>query len=357
MSTHVSFLRISILIFLLSCMQTLSAQRMRANLLIVDANGTTLMDGNMTDYNALFSNAIDGYDVRKMSNFGENFGILRFGTTLVVERRNLVNIADTTYFRMWNMKVRNYRLQVTVENMHNYNLVAVVHDKYLGTNTPVNLNDTTDVNFSVITTPGSYAQDRFKLIFTSISSGTLPVQFTGVQLQSTINGLQVLWSVENEFALDRYVIEHSANGSNFETLKESDANNNGLKNNYTVLTNKPFGDIHYVRVKAISLSGKIQYSDVVRLITNATSREILSIYPNPIANKQLNMMVDIAEAGTFKVSLVAVNGRSIPLNAVTLTKGLNLQSISLPKATKQGIYRLKLAGPGGKLLLQTVSIQ
>jgi hypothetical protein len=77
------------------------------NLFIVYNNGATLMDVNMTNYNNQYSNAVDGNDIWKMSNFGENFGIIRSSANLVFERRSLIAVNDTTYFRMWNMQLSN----------------------------------------------------------------------------------------------------------------------------------------------------------------------------------------------------------------------------------------------------------
>jgi hypothetical protein len=98
-------------ILIISCSSIAHSQeRMRANLFIVDNNGTTLMDGNMTNYHNQYSNEVDGNDIWKMSNFGENFGIIRTSANLVNERRSLIAVNDTTYFRMWNMQLRNYRI-------------------------------------------------------------------------------------------------------------------------------------------------------------------------------------------------------------------------------------------------------
>lgn len=349
-------LRISLFVFLLSLLQPISAQRMRANLLIVDNTGATLMDGNMTNYGAQFSNAIDGYDIWKMSNFGENFGILRSTANLVIERRSLIVSTDTTYFRMWNVQVRNYRIQVIAENLHTSNLFAFVRDKFLGTDTPINLNDTTDVNFSVTTAAGSYAQDRFKLIYSSVASATLPVQFTGVQLQLKTNGLQVLWTVENEFAMDRYVIEHSINGSVFESLQENSAHNNGLKNDYAVLTTKPAAGMHFYRVKGISLSGKVQYSAVVRMTTDNDNTANLEVYPNPVANKLMNVTIETAAAGNYSMSLVKSNGQLVKLPGLKLNAGIQQQTIKLPTFVLPGIYRLVVTAPDGQRYMQTVNI-
>ena len=45
------------------------------------------MDGNMTNFHDIFSNAVGNDDALKLSNSGENFGLLRDGRRLAVEQR------------------------------------------------------------------------------------------------------------------------------------------------------------------------------------------------------------------------------------------------------------------------------
>jgi len=192
-----------------------SQVRMRANLFIVEYNGATLLDGNMTNYDNIYSNAVDGNDIWKMTNFGENFGILRSSANLVAERRSLIVNRDTTFFRMWNMHVRNYRIQVIAENLHQSNLLGYVHDNYLNQNNPINLNDTTHIDFAVSNIPGSYAPDRFQLIYADLSFGPLPVTFTGIQAQRKNKEIWITWNVEQEISMEKYIVEVAPDAVNF----------------------------------------------------------------------------------------------------------------------------------------------
>jgi len=67
-----------------------------SNLNIVNANGTTtLADGDLTQYDTSFSNNIDALDARKMSNPGENIGMMRGTGVFAIERRHTIQNADT----------------------------------------------------------------------------------------------------------------------------------------------------------------------------------------------------------------------------------------------------------------------
>jgi hypothetical protein len=322
--------------------------RMRANLFITDNTGATLMNGNMTNYSNTYSNAVDGYDIWKMSNFGENFGILRTSANLVIERRSLISVTDTTYFRMWNVQPRNYRIQVIAENLHTFNLVAFMRDKFLHQDTPVDLNDTTDINFTVTGQAASYV---------NILAGPLPVTFTGILAQRHSNDISVSWTVENESSMQKYVVEHSADGVHFKDSHEVDALNSSFTKTYAVNDAQSGSIDHYYRIKAISISGKTQYSSVARVSAlSAKTAMSLNIYPNPVVNKTIQMQINAVAAGNYTMSLIDMGGRELPLGTLKLAAGQSNQSIKIPAQMAAGLYRLKIITADNQILIKTVTV-
>ncbi len=349
---------IILLILLPASILPASAQvRMRCNLLIVDQTGATLMDGNMTNYNTQYSNNVDNYDIWKMSNFGENFGILRSNANLVIERRNIIQTSDTTFFRMWNVQQRNYRLQVIAENLHTFNLVAFVRDRYLNQDTPVQLNDTTDVDFTINSQAGSYAQNRFLLIYVDASmSSPLPVTFTGVQASRKNKEVLISWTVANELAMQDYELEQSADGVHFQRIHTEPAKNSVGSGVYQYLQMQPSMDLHYYRVKANSLGGKIQYSATAR-VGQVTGADQFQVYPNPVQNKSLQMQMDVKIGGAHSLSLVTTGGSRQFLEHMQLSAGSINKTISLPADLAPGIYRLQITSPNGNILVKTISVR
>lgn len=325
--------------------------------MIVDNNGATLMDGNMTNYNSLYSNNVDGYDIWKMTNPGENFGILRSAANLVIERRNLVATTDTTYFRMWNMQVRNYRIQVIAENLHLNNLTGVIHDSYLNKDNSISLNDTTDIDFSVTTVPASYASNRFTLIYKStiIFGATLPVTFTGIQVQRKNNSVQVNWTVENELNLEKYIVEQSTDGANFKTLEEVVSANTSNRKTYSVLDNQVLTGDRFYRIKAISVGAKVQYSSIARIGITGT-KPTVNVYPNPIVNKTMQLQLNTTEAGAYRMKIIQNNGTTFNMPSLQLQTGASLQTVQLPQTLKPGIYQLQLTAPDQSNLIKTILV-
>lgn len=347
------------MILLISFSTHAQTMRMRANLYVVDANGTTLMDGNMTDYHSSYSNDLDGYDIWKMSNFGENFGILRSAANLVIERRSPATLTDSSFFRLWNLaQGRSYRITVITQNLSAAGRVGFVFDNYLQKTTFVQLNGTTDVDFVINSAPASYAQNRFTFIMAdgSLMAGPLPVSFTGVHAQLTAaRSARISWTVQNEDGMDKYIVQHSANGVDFKDIGETQATQLQQRNSYSAQDETNVVARNFYRVKALSLSGKIQYSAVARL--NAQLQDLrLDVYPNPVANKQMNLEINVAQNGTYSLLLVNSFGQQVPLGKLNLQTGVTRQTMSLPAAVSPGIYQLKIMTSDHRTLSKTVTI-
>lgn len=347
-------------IILICLTQSLSSNaqvRMRANLQIVDANGTTLMDGNMTNYNNIYSNAIDGYDIWKMSNFGENFGILRSTANLVVERRALITSADTTYFRMWNMQQRNYRIQVIAEKLHTSNLMGFVRDSYLNQDFPIDLNDTTDINFTVNSQAGSSAADRFKLIYVnlSVAAGTLPVNFTGLTASRKSNNIQLSFSVANEINMHQYVVQHSADGRLFKDITTIAPSGAGSSKTYQTFDVQTATATHFYRIKGISIGGKEQFS-VIAKVSAQSNQPAIQVYPNPITGKSMQIELNNTIAGTHQLVAISNIGQRFVLPSLKIAGTQQMQTVQLPGSMAPGVYRLQVTAPDAKVLVKTIVV-
>jgi hypothetical protein len=139
-------------------------QDIRINLLVVQSDGTSqLLDGAVSSYSSSFNTAARQNNSPKLTNFNENIGIVRNGETFIVERKQ--SIGDPINLKVWQLYKQNYQIQVVAENIDDKGLSAFVYDSYLKTSTPVDLNGTTTVNFTVTDDPASAASNRFTIQF------------------------------------------------------------------------------------------------------------------------------------------------------------------------------------------------
>ncbi len=344
-STRVVLLRQNpfLLLVLLCSFFTADCQvKTRASLLLLHNNGSTLLDGNMTNYAESYSNLLDGYDIWKMSNFGENLGILRGTANLSIERRTTITSNDTTYFRMWNLKQRNYSLQIICQNMHLSNLNGFVHDNFTSQDIPVNLNDTSYINFTVTSQPASYASNRFKLIFNVPPVATLPMTFTSLEAYRKNKDVMVNWEVENEILIDKYIVEASSNDIEYHEVNQLNASKSAFKLMYGTqdLKVQPF-DLFY-RVKAVSTTGKVQYSTVVRVAALIPAMPV-TVFPNPVVGKTLGLQLGLLPAGSYSLQIVDLFGRVV-YNQLLITQArATKQSFRLPETINAGMYYLRLS--------------
>jgi hypothetical protein len=346
------------LIFTMLCCSNAarSQVRMRGTLFLIDNTGNSiLLDGNLTVYDNQYSNAVDGYDIWKFSNFGENMGLLRDAANLVIERRSRVLSSDTTFFRLWNLQQRHYRMQIITENMQQDNFSAVLRDSYLGTDTPVSLNDTTDLDFFVTTQAGSYASNRFSFIYSSANLISLPVTFTAITAVRQADGVLISWQVENEAGVIKYQVEKSTDGSIFRMLNEISAAASGTGRAYRLTDKQANETTAFYRVKAVSNGGQLEYSSIARINTNK-AEETVSIYPNPVRNRVMNIKLDGSTAAEYKLTIVHFDGVQQVLPSIYSGAGQYNGTVVLPASLAPGIYQLRILTPKGKAITKTFSV-
>ena len=134
------------------------------------ANANNLfIDATLIQYKDDYSSNIDGLDVNKMTNTSENLSTRTGGKLLSIERRHTISQRDTIFLNLTGEKVQAYRFEFIAGNL-NTGAQGYLEDSYLHTRTLLDLNGTTVFNFSIENIAGSYAADRFRIVFAAISS-------------------------------------------------------------------------------------------------------------------------------------------------------------------------------------------
>lgn len=329
---------------------------MRANLYSIETVGAVLMDGNLTEYNNIYSNDVDIYDAWKMANPGINFGIMRSAVNLSVERRTTVEKNDTSFFRMWNMAQKNYYIKFMIKNMDNKGFHCFIQDNYLKTQTPIGLNDTTLYNFTVDANTASAAEMRFQLIYELDRVIPTDVEFTFLHAKRQGIDIMLQWEVTNERFINSYSVQHSSDGVNFSELAPATPSNTGTAAktyDYTQLAVPKA--IHYYRIKATRIDGEIKYSAVAK-ITESTAAPSMNVYPNPVVNRVVKIEFINIPAGTYYPVLVFNNGTLQHLSPVVITEAQANGSVNLPQSLAPGIYHLEFIGTGKTRFVKTIRV-
>jgi hypothetical protein len=322
---------------------TLPYPKLMGSLYGVNTNGTTYVaDGFLVNYQDCFKNAVDDNDAVKLMNPSENLAIKRDNTLLVIERRHSIMQNDTVFLYMSNLKMQQYRFEFTAAQLNNTGLTAVLNDNYLHTNSSINTGGSTVINFNIVNIPGSYATDRFKIMFTQPST-LLPVTFAFVKAYFKSSGVNVEWKVENENNMNKYDVEKSTNGNDY-TITNTVIAGNKLSFDYNWLDVHPSEGYNYYRIRSTDVNGKTECSTEVKVFVDKEEQSI-SVYPNPITNGMIDMRMNNEPGGIYGIQLLNEIGQVIISESIHHAEGTGIETITTPKLAK-GTYVLVVINPG-----------
>ncbi|HEU4607192.1 MAG TPA: hypothetical protein VFS31_03720, partial [Chitinophagaceae bacterium] len=277
---------------------------LRATLYGINPDGSTFVtDGNLIQYNEDYSNKIDGLDARKLINSTENLGIKSGGKELVIERRHGLVESDTIFYNLSGALAQNYLLEFTAFHLSAYGVDGYVEDTYLNTQTPLNMDGVTKVNFAVTGAAGSKAANRFRIVFRQASLlSALPVTFVSVKAYQKDADIAVEWQVENEKDIQQYEVEKSTDGVRFSKSATLDAMNHGAQT-YQWIDQQATAGNNYYRIKSVTRDGKVAYSTIVK-VTVALAKPSIGIYPNPITDGIIHLQLINQPEGMYGIRLL-----------------------------------------------------
>ncbi len=173
----------------------------------------------------------------------------------------------------------------------------------------------------------------------------LPVKFIGFSVTKKDNNALITWQVESESSItDRYEIERSLNGVDFQKVYTVSPKNNGnSSNSYDLMdanlsTLRSTGIIYY-RIKQIDKDGKSVYTGIKSLRLNAKSMAV-GVYPNPISNFA-NLSIDLEQDSNATITINDASGKQVQNIQMQLFKGPNLKKINMGTLAS-GSYILKV---------------
>ncbi|MCO6498012.1 MAG: T9SS type A sorting domain-containing protein [Chitinophagaceae bacterium] len=160
------------------------------------------------------------------------------------------------------------------------------------------------------------------------------------------NGTAVLdWSSSSEINHLAYLVQRSSDGIRFETLASVPSRNNTeLKRNYSYTDQTPVYGSNFYRLKMVSTTGSVSYSEVVKL--NFQNGTKFTLYPG-IVDNQINIKTNY--------NLEDANLRIIDMSGKTvLLKKLNGTGVlSVPVNLSSGMYSAVLIEKGKIIFKQS----
>lgn len=137
-------------------------------------------DGAVAVFDDAYQSGWDAKDASKMTNLAETFSLLRNNENLGIESRPMVNGTDTLFFNMAAFSKKDYTMVINGSNFTTE--TAVLEDRFTGTKTPINLQDSTRYQFSVTNDPLSTGSNRFMITFSKAVQPTLSLAGPSVKM-------------------------------------------------------------------------------------------------------------------------------------------------------------------------------
>jgi hypothetical protein len=328
-------------------------QSLDVSLYLLNADNTTILaDGVKAEFDNAYSDQVNNEDALKFGNVNETFALLRHSKALTLERRGTLQPTDSLFLKLTKTTQRNYQFVFNPGRLDSYSLTGVLKDNYLGTETIISLHDLTTVNFTVNAEPASAAANRFIVLFKSFE--VLPVTFTNVKAYQLQQAIAIEWNIANTTGIVQYEVEKSTDGNTFNNTGHVAATENTF--HYSWADESPATGNNFYRIKSIERSGKIQYSQTVKVL-NGNKKAGISIYPNPLQNNTINLQFNNQPAGKYNVQLMNNNGQIVFTTIATVTGNNMAQAIAVPQLLAKGVYQIIINNMSETKLQQQVLVQ
>ncbi len=155
-----------------------NATGLRVNLQPSDGSQRGVLDEVFASYSSNFSDEIDDMDALKVENVMENLSIIRKGQELMVDRRNVIQTADTLRLNMTNLTATGYMFEFSPIDLSEAESVTLI-DNYLKTTTDISLTETSQVYFQTGSDSKASAPDRFCVVIVKNRSAMPGVNLAG----------------------------------------------------------------------------------------------------------------------------------------------------------------------------------
>ncbi len=304
------------------------------------SKGTTYIDGILGLFDNNYTTALitPGEDAGKFWGNEEGLGMLRTSKFLSIEARPEISGDDTMFLYMNKMVVgTTYKFDIKGQDLP-ASVNGYLFDKYLNSQTPLNLTQNNSVSFTIDTAAASKSATRFMILFNSKA----PLYTSEIKVKASVKAKAAVidWTVSAEKDVDHYTLESSRNGKDFSAINNTQANNKA-NSAYSYTDNKAANGDNYYRIKAISKDGSVQYSNIAK-VTIGDRREGISIYPNPVVGKTMNVQLSNVAVGNYEVVLFNANGQQVMAQSLQHAGGSITTTMNLPANLQSGIYQLKI---------------
>jgi hypothetical protein len=171
-------------------------------------------------------------------------------------------------------------------------------------------------------------------------ANTLPLNLSNFKVAERTNAVNLSWTAFNETNMVRHDIERSSNGSSFTSIGSVAAQNNRTSYNYNYLDATPTQGTNYYRLRSVSNTGEVSYSNILRINLGARKTD-LAILSNPVVGRNVNLQLSNFNRGQYAINVFNNVGQKVFTQSMNLTGGSSTEIVSLPSGITRGNYFLQ----------------
>ncbi len=152
------------------------------------------------------------------------------------------------------------------------------------------------------------------------------------------------WSTVNEFDFEKFEIERSTNGTNFNSVGLKYANGNVNISNYQFKDDLSAsgGNIFYYRLKMIDRDGRFTYSQVLLIRKDNRAINGIRVTPNPVINGQALVMMSSNADNIIQLNVFDNAGRIVLKQRNNIFQGNNSIVIDNLNLLGAGVYTIQI---------------
>jgi hypothetical protein len=168
-------------------------------------------------------------------------------------------------------------------------------------------------------------------------SASLPIELIKFEVAPVLQGAKLNWATSMEKNFHYFQIERAGKDLNFLPIGQIESKG-GLDINisYDYLDEDVKAGKNYYRLKSVDYDGSYEYSNVVHL--NWSNGGGVKVYPNPTADKSLNIELNDYMSTPTKIRLLDQLGHIVYQSELTEPS----TEIQLPRSIQPGFYHLRL---------------
>lgn len=175
-------------------------------------------------------------------------------------------------------------------------------------------------------------------------NGLLPVELIDFSVRLKDNDLMLNWATASETNNEKFEIEESKDGREFQKIGEVEGKGTTLEQqDYSFEVGNPKNGISYYRLKQIDFDGQFEYSEIISIDIKGENRTVGEFYPNPSKSGMVNLDYTSQNDDKILVSVLDVTGKLVVNQIQQVSNGDNNLSFDFSDLNT-GIYIVKIGG-------------